>query len=184
MGARALPAGSLRRPLIGIAAAAATLAALPAQAAAKPITSAVITVGQGANGAQLGMSRQQVVQALGKPVSETKFGAMSYEPISANTIFDVYRDGGASGTHVRMFIISDPGKSRFKLQDGNAVFANGGMRRVFNHYGSHLRFHNSVQTGPYYELSSKFHSRKVLTQFEVDRQSRNAHVLDVTILFR
>ncbi len=168
--------------LTAAVAAAAALAG-PTQAATQPINSGLITVGQGANRALLGMSRAQVISALGKPIDENQNGVMSYEPITSGVIFDVYRDGGGRGTHVRMFIIAAPGHSGFTLQDGNRVFTKGGMRRVFNHYGSHLRFHNSGQSGPYYELITKLRGKKVLTDFAVDRQSRDAHVLDVYILF-
>jgi hypothetical protein len=95
-------------------------------------------------------------------------------------MFDVYRDGGAHSTRVRMLGIAGSG---FKLSDGNRVFAKGGLKRLAQRYGTQLKFHNSGDTGPYYEVVSRLNGRKVLSDFFVDRHSLNATVLDIFILF-
>jgi hypothetical protein len=74
-------------------------------------------------------------------------------------------------------------RSGFKLSDGNRIFAKGGARRLANRYGTRLTFHNSGDTGPYYEIVSRLNGRKVLSDFFVDRHSLNATVLDIFILF-
>lgn len=158
--------------------------AAPAAATAKPITSGVITVGQGAGGATLGMNRAQVIAKLGKPVDENPQGVMGYAKteVSGN-IFDVYRENRSPSGRVRLFIISYPGKSSFTLQDGNHVFANGGIGRVMKRYGKRLTFHDSPDSGPYYELRTRLNGRKVFTDFQVDKKGKGAHVLDVNIGF-
>jgi hypothetical protein len=151
--------------------------------AAKTVSSGVITVGRGASGVELGMSRAQVVQRLGKPNGENGFGTMSYGSDRSNTIFDVYRSrGGARGT-VTQFLIASPRNRHFTLQDGNRVFTKGGLRRVSRRYGKRLKFHTFEDGSPYYEVVSKLRGRKVLTDFETDGHSLDAHVLDVFILY-
>jgi hypothetical protein len=174
----------VKRALAAIAtlasAAALAVAAMPAPAVARTVTSGVITVGQGAGPITLGMSRAQVISKLGRPLYENQNGYMQYARIPV--IFDVYRDGGASSTHVRMLGISAMGPA-FRLSDGNRIFTKGGLRRLSAHYGKQLKFHNTADSGPFYEIVSTLHKRKVLTDFFVDRHSLSATVLDVFILF-
>jgi hypothetical protein len=165
--------------LIGIlAVTAAILAVAAGAAAARPVTSGVITVGKGAGPITLGMTRARVIARLGKPIYENANGYMQYANPPA--MFDVYRDGGAHSTRVRMLGISGSG---FRLSDGNRIFAKGGLRRLANRYGKRLTFHNSGDTGPYYEIVSRLNGRKVLSDFFVDRHSLSARVLDIFILF-
>jgi hypothetical protein len=159
------------------------VAALPAGATAKTITSGTITVGHGAHGVELGATRAQVIQHLGRPNSENQFGTLSYGSERANTIFDVYRTSVASSGTVRQFVIASPGNKAFKLQDGNKVFTRGGLRRVYGHYGRRLKFHTFDDGTPYYEIVSRLHRKKVLTDFETDRHSLDARVLDVFIVY-
>jgi hypothetical protein len=172
VGTRALLAGALS-----------LAAALPASAAARTITSGTITVGHGANGVELGATRAQVVHELGRPNSENQFGTMSYGSEKANTLFDIYRTSAAASGTVRQFVIASPGNQAFKLQDGNKVFTRGGLRRVYRHYGRRLKFHRFDDGTPYYEIVSRLHSRKVLNDFETDRHSLDARVLDVFIVY-
>jgi hypothetical protein len=161
----------------------ALLAAAATSAGARTVSSGVITVGHGANGVELGMQRAQVIQKLGKPNMENGFGTMSYGSDRSNTIFDIYRThAGANGT-VRQFVIASPRNRAFRLQDGNRIFTKGGLRRVANAYRSRLRFHRFDDGTPYYELISRLHGRKVLTDFETDRHSLGAYVLDVFIVY-
>ena len=166
--------------LFGVLAAAAALAAAVAvtPAGARVIRSGVITVGRGAGPITLGMTRSQVVSKLGRPLYENANGYMQYAQLPS--IFDVYRTGGGSRTRVRMLVI---GGSGFRLSDGNRIFARGGLRRLSKRYGKQLKFHNTPDTGPYYELISRFQKRRVRTQFFVTRRSLDATVLDVFILF-
>jgi hypothetical protein len=151
-------------------------------ASTSPVTSGVITVGRGANGVQLGMSRAQVIAKLGSPAYENGNGYMQFVGDSprANAMFDVYRDGGARWTHVRMLGIAGPG---FRLSDGNHVFATGGLGRLRGHYGARLKFHQSSDGTFTYELVGRFKGRRVQNDFDVTGASADARVLDVFILF-
>ena len=167
----------MRRAVAGIVSTAALALALAGPAAARTVTSGVITVGKGAGPITLGMSRAQVIAKLGAPLYENSNGYMQYAKVPA--MFDVYRDGGARSTRVRMLGIAGSG---FRLSDGNRIFAKGGLKRLANRYGRRLMFHNSADTGPYYEIVSRLNGRKVLSDFSVDRHSLNATVLDIFIL--
>ncbi len=157
---------------------------LPASAGATtaPITSGVITVGRGANGVRLGMTRAQVIAKLGTPAYENGNGYMQYVGDSprANAMFDVYRAGGGSSTHVRMLGIAGAG---FRLSDGNPVFAAGGLARLRSRYGARLKFHRSSDGTFTYELAGRFKGRRVHTDFDVTGPAPDARVLDVFILF-
>ena len=142
----------------------------------------MITVGHGANGVELGMSRAQVVKKLGRPTAENGLGTLSYGSDSAHVIFDVYRLLDPPHT-VRQFVISSPRNSHFLLQDGNRIFIKGGVRRLSDRYGKALTFHRFDDGTPYYELVSKLHGKRVLTDFETDRRSLDAYVLDVFVVF-
>lgn len=125
-----------------------------------------------------------MIAKLGKPLDENPQGVMSYANTTASgNIFDVYRQSRSPSGRVRLFIISCPGKSGFTLQDGNHVFAAGGMSRVIKRYGNRLTFHDSPDSGQYYELTTRLNGRKVFTDFQVDKKGKDAHVLDVNILF-
>jgi len=179
MGARALPAGALRRHALLVLLAGLVLA-VPANA--RTITAGVITVGRGANGAELGMTRAQVVRKLGRPGAENSLGTMSYGSDRANVIFDVYRFlDPPHGVH--QFVIASPHNRHFRLSDGNRIFIKGGLRRVANRYGRALKFHRFEDGSPYYEIVSRLHGKKVLTDFETDRRSLGAYVLDVFIAY-
>ncbi len=151
-----------------------------APASARTITAGVITVGRGANGVELGMTRAQVIEKLGRPAMENMLGTMSYGSDRANVIFDIFRLQTAPHT-VHEFVISAPRDQHFRLQDGNHIFIKGGLRRVSRHYGRALKFHRFEDGSPYYELVSRWHGKKVLTAFETDRRSLDAYVLDVFI---
>jgi hypothetical protein len=165
MGTRAVLAGALS---------AVVLSGAPA-AAAKPITHGIIKVGRGASGAALGMTRQQLIDVLGHPVAENQNGVLSFarDP----TIFDIYLK--LTG-HAQQFVIAG---GDFKLSDGNAIFARGGLRRLSNHYGGRLKFHRFDDGSPYYEIVTRFHGRKVLNDFPTTRKGLGARVLDVFIVF-
>jgi hypothetical protein len=154
-------------------------AALAGPAAARTVTSGVITVGQGAGPLTLGMTRAQVIANLGKPIYENGNGYMQYANIPV--IFDVYRNGGAKSSRVRMLSVSDSGPA-FKLSDGNRIFTRGGLKRLSGRYGKRLKFHETADSGPFYEIVTRLHGRKVLTDFDVDRHSLNATVLQIFIL--
>jgi hypothetical protein len=149
-----------------------------------PISHGTITVNRGVAGARLGMTRAQVVSHLGKPLSENGNGVMSYEPDStAKGIFDVYRaqDTGK----VRLFILAGMHGSAWKLGDGNAIFAQGGIDRLYKHFGTRVHRLNDKGDGSlYYYVNGRFAGRRVRTSFQVDRFSRaRAQVLDVYVTF-
>jgi hypothetical protein len=169
----------VKRTLAAIGVALACVA-LPPSAPARTVTSGVITVGQGAGPITLGMTRAQVIGKLGKPIYENGNGYMQYANIPV--IFDVYRNGGARTSRVRMLSVSDTGPG-FKLSDGNRIFTKGGLKRLANRYGKRLKFHETADSGPYYEIVTRFRGRKVLTDFNVGRHSLNAAVLQIFILY-
>ena len=154
----------------------------PARAA---IDQGTITVGRGAGGARLDMSRDQVIAELGAPVRENANGVMSYQPDleSATSLFDIYRHGDTG--RVRMFILAGFRGGGWKLRDGNAIFARGAIDRLYRHYGRRVRReHDRVIGERRYVIRSRYLDRPVETQFLVDRFSRKkARVLDVIILF-
>jgi hypothetical protein len=143
----------------------------------------VITVGRGVNGVELGMSRARVIRRLGRPNSENSFGTMSYGSDRANTIFDVYRTSGGASGKVKQFVIAAPRNRAFRLQDGNRVFTRGGLRRLAGRYGRRLTFHRFDDGTPYYELATRLHGRRVLTDFATERRALDSYVLDVFIVF-
>ena len=153
-----------------------------APATAHTITSGVITVGRGANGVELGMTRAQVMGKFGRPNAENGLGTMSYGADSANIIFDVYRLLDPPHT-VREFVIASPHDRHFRLSDGNRIFTKGGLRRLAKHYGKALKFHRFDDGSPYYELVTRFHGKTVKTAFPTDKRGFDAYVQDVFIAF-
>lgn len=160
----------------------AALLLLAAPASARTISSALITVGRGANGAVLGMTRAQLITALGRPASENGLGTLSYGSDPANTVFDVYRLTAAPHT-VHEFVISAPRNPHFRLSDGNRIFTKGGLRRLAKHYGKALHFHTFDDGSPYYELVTRFHGKTVKTAFPTDQRGLDGYVLDVFIAY-
>jgi hypothetical protein len=150
-------------------------------ALSRPIDHGTITVGRGAAGARLDMTREQVVAQLGRPLAENDNGVMSYQRPRVG-ILDVYRYGDTK--RVRMFIVSFQGRA-WKLRDGNPIFAKGGIDRLYDHYGRRVRRFRDPRTGDtYYIIRSTYRGRPVETKFEVNRLSRKtALVRNIFILF-
>ena len=162
-------------------AAAVALLLLPATAGATTIDAGTITVGKGVNGAELGMKRGQVIEALGTPLDENANGVMSYQPYNGRGILDVYRDP----KRVRMFVVSFVRSSQWRLQDGNRIFTRGAIGRVYRHYGRRVRTREDETGSLYYYVRSRLRGRRVETAFLVDRFGRRkAQVLDVFINLR
>jgi hypothetical protein len=150
--------------------------------AAVAVGHGTITLGRGAAGARLGMTRAQVVDKLGKPSYENANGLMSYQPTEANSIFDVYRY--LDTKRVRMFILAGFTGQSWKLRDGNAIFARHSIARLYKHYGKRVHRAHDDTGDRWYAIKGRFHHRPVVTEFHVDRFSRSkARVLDVFILF-
>jgi hypothetical protein len=150
------------------------------------IDSGVIKVGRGPAGATLGMTRAQVVAALGDPVDENTNGVMSYQPFDTDDagIFDVYRNHPGND-RVRLFILSFVGSTGWTLGEGNHIFRKGAIKRLYRHYGSRVHKRDVPEDGSkYYVIRGHFHGRKVETAFQVTRFSRaKAKVLDVYVSF-
>jgi hypothetical protein len=155
-----------------------------ATASAATIDSGEIVVNEGVNGATLGMKRGQVINALGKPVDENANGVMSYQDFRepGGGIFDVYRDP----RRVRLFIVAFPRSGAWRLQDGNRIFKHGGIKRLYDTYGSRVSKRADKEDGSlYYVIKGRFGGRPVETAFLVDRFSKTgSHVLDVYINYR
>jgi len=173
----------MRTPLCSVVALLALLLAAPAWAG--KINAGEIVVGRGANGATLGMTRAEVVGALGTPLDENLNGVMSYQPSSsaAEGIFDVYRTDKTGP--VRMFIISFPNNGKWTLDDGNKIFRRGAIQRLYDTYGDRVHKRTDVEDGSKnLFIRGRFHGRRVRTEFLVDRYSKTkGKVLDVFILY-
>jgi hypothetical protein len=171
----------MRSSVIACGLAVAAIACPSAQAAA--IDHGRITVGRGAAGARLDMTRAQVIHKLGVPVAENANGLMSYQPDGASGIFDVYRY--LDTKRVRMFVLAGFHGRSWRLADGNAIFARRSIARLYRHYGTRVhRVHDATTDDRTYVIKSTYRHRPVETQFLVDRFSRTkARVLDVFILF-
>ena len=156
--------------------------ALAAPAAARTITHGAIHVGRGAAGAELDMTRAQVVAALGNPLEDNPLGTMSYAPQSSGGIFDVYRYQDTK--RVRMIVVAFPHSSGWHLGNGLPVFQAGAGGKLIDHYGTRLkkRYDRNEDFRIYY-LKSRLKGRPVETQFQVPRFSRSALVEDVFVLF-
>jgi hypothetical protein len=164
----------------------ATIAALsllvaPTLAGATVQTGGTITVGQGINGVTLGMTRAQVIATLGTPVATTKYGYLGYGPKNFANLFDVYMSH--TGTPKRVYTMDVSGKG-FKLADGIAIFAKGGLRQLAAKYGKRLVFHQGDgNDGPFFEIDSRFHGKAVATTFATGGSSLNGTVAQVFISY-
>jgi len=110
--------------------------------AMKPVT---ITVGQGAGGAKLDMTRAQVVARLGPPVGHNLQGVLSYRHASQ------------------------------RLGDGNRIFTKGAIDRLYRHCGKRVHRWRIPETGePNYVICSPYRGHPVRTEFLVGRFSPDA----------
>jgi hypothetical protein len=153
-------------------------------ASSRPINGATITVGRGANGARLDMTRRQLVAQLGPPVWHSGAGVLSYlRP--ADGIFDVYRYSDTGRARMFVFSAGPPShRPAWRLRDGNRIFTKGGIDRVYRHYGRRVHRWINPETGDSnYVICGRYHHRPVRTEFLVGRFSRNRLVADVTVLF-
>jgi hypothetical protein len=158
------------------------LAAMPASALAGRVRSGTIVVGHGVAGANLGMTRAQVIGVLGKPVYENHNGVMDYQPIPTGNVFEFFR---GRHSHKVNGIQLDGHGSGFKLADGNAIFTHGGQHRLFKHYGHRLHQNPVVQGQRSYNLYGRFHGRRVVTTFLVSKFSHTSgKVYEVDLGYR
>jgi hypothetical protein len=128
------------------------------------------------------MTRAQVIDRLGKPEDEPNHIVMDYAPFAARNIIELFR--GKTG-RVTGFQLDLHGK-KFKLADGNAVYAKGGLRRLLAHYGDRLH-KNPVYQGQksYSVYARRFRGRKVITTFLVTDFARSrGKVYEIDIDFR
>jgi hypothetical protein len=148
-----------------------------------PITGGTVTLGVGGDGVTLGMTRAQVIARLGRPVYQNKNGYMQYGPKNTRDLFDVYRTGSRAGSRVHLMIISGQRRS-FRMKNGTAIFAAGGLRRIAAEFGSRLQYENTVNNGASYQLHTTLHGRKVTTSLSVDKPvARGGHVIEVDIYY-
>jgi hypothetical protein len=161
--------------------------ALGASALATPLTrgvyGGVITVGRGAAGIRLGMTRSEVIARLGRPFSG-KNGYMQYAymppgyvpPNVEHGLFDVYlRDG-----RVRMIIIG--AHKGFRLCDGNRVFERGAVARLMRRYGRRLKAMR-YEGEPLYRITGRYMGKTVWTDFWPERFGPNTKIMGVDVLF-
>jgi hypothetical protein len=149
----------------------------------KGIYGGVITVGRGAAGIRLGMTRAQVIARLGLPLEE--HGYMAYEnepqgkvnPKTPHGLFDLILAHG----RVRMLVISPHGG--WRLADGNHVFTRGGIARLMHHYGHRLKPTRIEDGERLYRITERYLGRTVWTEFYVEHFGSKASVYGVDLLF-
>ena len=123
------------------------------------VGSGTITVGKGAAGITLGMTKAQVVAKLGKPVYQNKNGYMQYATASS-VLFDVYLNTATN----RVRLIGISGK-RFCTAAGVCMFTNGALAKLKAQYGNALK-HVTLEDGEkVWQVNGTFGGRKVFTAF-------------------
>jgi hypothetical protein len=150
----------------------------------KGVYGGVITVGRGAAGVRLGMTRSQIIAHLGRPFHENQNGYMQYARlppghVPANVqhgLFDLY----LRNARLRMIIIG-PNKG-FRLADGNHIFAPGAVGRLMDHYGRRLK-PMRYEGEPLYRITGRYLGKTVWTDFWTEGFGRNTHIMGVDLLF-
>lgn len=149
-----------RRLLLPLAAAAAlALAAGPASAA---ITGTIL-VGKGvktADGTLVspGLTRAQVVAALGKPAFENRGAFMEY---SGAYGFDLYMDGS------RVDLVSVIAGDRFCTPSGICLYRKGGLGKLKAKFGAALK-RRDLQDGTHWTIRSRVNGEARFTDFMAD----------------
>lgn len=169
-------------PRLALLASLAVFALAPAAQAANGVKGGTITPNRGVNGANLGMTRAQVIDRLGDPVSEylriLSYGYRKYEDT-----LSIYRAKHAD--RVEYFQMGLHGR-HFKLPGGNHPFVRGGVGRLRDDYGK--RLHKAVKhtrpTERSYTLYGRLKDRPVATKFLVSGFKRSDHVYEITMFFR
>jgi hypothetical protein len=129
-----------------------------------------IVVDRGAAGITLGISRPQVVAALGKPLYENDHGYMQY---SDRSLFDVYRSDSRNG-RVDLIAISGPS---FCLRNGICMLRRGNVAALERKFGRRLTFHVLADGTLCYRVSGSFRGRRSYTQFDVENRSDSARII-------
>jgi hypothetical protein len=162
------------------------LAVATAAAAKPPLTkgvySGVITVGRGAAGITLGMTRAQVIAHLGRPFAD--YGReMDYFRLPpkypSRGLFVVY----LAKSRVHMIQTDGEPNSGWRLSDGNRIFASGGYARLMHRYGRRLRLMRTEDGEPFYRITGRLNGLTVWTAFFVWPLNPKGMVEGVDILF-
>jgi hypothetical protein len=159
-----------------LAAAVTTVLAVPANATV--IDQGTITVNRGVNGARLGMTRAQVIDALGTPEYTNRNGLMEYSGDDSH-IFDLFL-----GRRSHRLNLIEMSEGAFTLEDGNHIFRRGAVRRLFRTFGDRVERNPIYQGSRSYSVNGRLHGRKVSTTFTVPRYKRSAPALEVWISYR
>lgn len=159
----------------------AVLALAPAAQAADGVRGGTITPNRGVNGANLGMTRDQVIDRLGDPLRE-QHRIMDYGYEAYEDVLEIYR---GDSNRVKFFQMGLHGR-HFKLPDGNHPFVRGGVGRLTDTYGG--RLHRHVRSGRpterSYKLYGRLDGRRVVTKFLVNAFRRSAHVYEIQMRLR
>jgi len=152
----------VRRAVIAAGVGACLLAGV-AGAAGRPIESGRIEVGRGIRGVTLGMTRDQVVARLGRPVYQNIAGYMQY---SKRQLFDVYVRRG-NPRRADLITAAGPG---FCLPGDICSMTKGSLKRLAARYGPRLKveLYPEDADAPDYVLRSRFRGRHVNTAFSHD----------------
>lgn len=151
----------------------------------KGVYGGVITVGRGAAGIKLGMTRAQVIARLGRPLKEIKNRYMQYanigqgrlNPKVQHGLFDLY----LTDKRVQMLVIGP--QRGWRLSDGNHIFASGGIARLMHRYGHRLKAIRIEDGESLYRITERYLGRTVWTEFYVERFGSKGSVYGFDMLF-
>ena len=142
------------------------------------VRSGMITTNRGAARVTLGMTRAQVVAALGRPVFQNQNGFMQYGP-EGGPLFDVYLD--SSPKRVRLIGVSG---RRFCFRGGPCLLKQGGVRELMAKYGRRLKTVR-LETGErVYRVTGAYRGCRTFTDVTPARFRPNAQLIQVFIGFR
>jgi len=148
----------------------------------KGVYSGVITVGRGAAGITLGMTRAQVIARLGRPFADNG-REMDYIRLPprypSRGLFVIYLAKG------RVHMVQTDGRpnSGWRLSDGNRIFDRGGFARLIHRYGRRLKLMRTEDGERYYQITSSLKGLTVWTDFWVWPLNSKGMVEGVDILF-
>jgi len=164
---------------LALLAALGALGAVPAAASAKTCTGGTIYVNKGFDTARLGQTRSQLIGELGKPNYENHNGYMQYGPNSLDPLCDVYRTSGKQNSTAKTFSFSGRG---FVVSGGIRIFDNGGLRKLKAKY-PRMKVIHPANDAPAYEITGRYHGRKVFTTIEPAKLSLDSRAIQVFIGF-
>jgi hypothetical protein len=164
------------RRFVALIAIIASLFAVAGGAAAK-VDQATVYVDKGAAGVALGMTRAEVIAALGQPISENSYGYMQY---SDADLFDVYRSG-KKNDKVDLIGVSGP---NFCLRSGVCMLQDGNVAALKHKFGRKLTYHVLLDHTRCWRISGHHRGRRVFTQFDVTSRKNSARIIMIWVGYK